>query len=154
MHGYTTGERPEVGTAFQTGNDSALGMLGGDVLDLARNPDVIVLDQCERCHIVVPMRVEAGGDEDRLWTEYLQSRQPLALHYFAECAPAGVGGKRNVDHTLRATRDTAVRVKRMLERRYHHHARIVAKDVFGAIAMMHIEIYDRDPLQTVRFERV
>ena len=42
----------------------------------------------------------------------------------------------------------------MLERRYHHHARIVAKDVFGAIAMMHIEIYDRDPLQTMRFERV
>ena len=81
MHGYTTGERPEVVTAFQTGNDSALGMLCGDVLDLARNPDVMLLNQRECCHIVVPMRVEAGRDEDRLWTECVQRRQPLAIDY-------------------------------------------------------------------------
>ena len=42
----------------------------------------------------------------------------------------------------------------MLEGRAQHHARILVERVLGAVAVVHVEIEDRDALEAVRFERV
>ncbi len=42
----------------------------------------------------------------------------------------------------------------MLKGRTQHHARIVVKDVLGAVAVMHIEIRDRHPAQAMRCQRM
>ena len=42
----------------------------------------------------------------------------------------------------------------MLEGRHHQHPRIVAKDVLGAVAVVHVEVDHRHPLQPVLLERV
>src|SRR5688500_19641501 len=42
----------------------------------------------------------------------------------------------------------------MLERRDHHDARIVPKDIFRAIAVMHIEIHNGDTFQSVHLDSI
>jgi hypothetical protein len=42
----------------------------------------------------------------------------------------------------------------VLERRHHQHPRIIGKDVFGAVAMMDVEIDDRHALDAVDRQRV
>ena len=73
---------------------------------------------------------------------------------FAECRPGGVGRKRDVDHAIRAAFDTAVRVEGMLKGGYHHHPRIIAEDVLGAVAVVHIEVHDGHPIEPVVLECV
>jgi len=42
----------------------------------------------------------------------------------------------------------------MLENAAHHHAHVLLDDVFRAIAMVHIEVDDRDALQAPGIERM
>ena len=42
----------------------------------------------------------------------------------------------------------------MLEGRAQHHARILVERVLGAVAVMHVEVEDRDALEAVRLDRV
>ena len=42
----------------------------------------------------------------------------------------------------------------MLEKTHHQHPRLVGEGFFGAVAMMHIEVDDRDPLQPMHVQRV
>ena len=42
----------------------------------------------------------------------------------------------------------------MLERRDHQHARVAGEDLLGAVAVVDVEVDDRDALEAVRGERV
>ena len=50
--------------------------------------------------------------------------------------------------------DTGVRVQRILERSRHHDARIVGEDIFGAIAVMHVEVDHRCAFNAVLRQRM
>src|SRR5258706_982009 len=98
------------------------------------------------------MGIEAGGNKDHLRFELIQRRKPRLLHSLAELLAAAVGGKRNIDHLLRTSLDAAVRIKRVLKRRNHQHTAIAPEDIFGSIAMMYVEIHDRDALEPMDFK--
>ncbi len=64
---------------------------------------------------------------------------------------AGIG---TLHHVRRLAVGAAVRIERMLEKAAHQHARIARKRSFRAVAVMHVEIDDRDALQAVHFQRM
>ena len=63
-------------------------------------------------------------------------------------------GERDVDHVRRRVVGAAVRIERVLEGAHHQHALVVGEDVLGAVAVVHVEVDDRDALEAVRLERV
>lgn len=100
------------------------------------------------------MCIEACGDEDHLRPELLQCRQPMGNHSLSELDAAAVSGQRHIDHTLTTAFDSAVGIKRVLERRHHEHTLVVAEDIFRPVAVMDIEIDDRHTLDGVFIERM
>ena len=84
----------------------------------------------------------------------VQCRQPALDDRGAERVAALAGGERDVDHVGRRVVDAAVRVERMLERRHHQHAGIALEDVLGAVAVVDVEVDDRDAFEAVRLEGV
>ena len=140
--------------AFEQGDDTAAGMPDSKRLHLLRDPDVVRIHQLQHRHIVVTVRVESRGDKHHLGLEPLERRQPVGNDGFPELPAAAAGGKGNVHHALRAACGAAVWIERMLERRHHQHALVVAEDVFGAVAVMDVEIDDRNPREPMVLERM
>ena len=67
------------------------------------------------------------------------------------------GGERHVEHVGRGIVGAAARIERMLKEARHQHAlapRGRAEYVLGAVAVMHVEIDDGDPLEPLGLERV
>src|SRR5882724_9881385 len=98
------------------------------------------------------MGIEAGGNKDHLRFEFSQRRKPGLLHDLAELLAATVGGKRNIDHLLRPSVRATVRIKRVLKRRNHQHSAIAREDILGSIAMVYVEIHDRDAIEAMDFK--
>ena len=72
----------------------------------------------------------------------------------ADLRTAGIGRHRHIDHVRALGHGTAVRVQRVLEEAAHQHALVAGDDVLGAVAVVHVEVDDRDPLQAVYDERM
>src|SRR5579859_1419241 len=100
------------------------------------------------------MGIEAGGNKNHLRGEFIQCRQPGVFHGGAEFRAAAIGRKRNIYHSPRTSLSTAIGVKRVLERRNHHHSLIGMENVFGSVAMVYVEIHDRNAFKPVRFNGV
>jgi hypothetical protein len=129
-------------------------MAVGDRLDLLRHPVVVGLDQAELAEVVVAMGVEAGRDEDHLRAERLEARHPVRLDQLAHRRPARVRRDRQVDHVGALRHAAAVRVERVLEDADHQHALVVRDDVLGAVAVVDVEVDDRDALEPAHVERM
>ena len=127
----------------------------GDLLHRARHAGVVLVDEAQHRHVVLDMRVEAGREEHHLGTELVAAPAPRCRRPTSrkpcEPVPAGSG-------TLTMLRagdlGAAVGIERVLERAHHQHALVVLEDVLGAVAVVHVEVDDRDALEAVRFERV
>src|SRR5689334_14630332 len=102
----------EVVATFQAGDDASGRVTPGDLVDLTGDPEVVFLGERERSHIVLAMRIEASGDENRLGTKGFQCREPVGADSLAKRGAVAVGRQRNVHHALRASVDSAVRVER------------------------------------------
>ena len=81
---------------------------------------------------------------------------PVAKHQLLLCGKpchrCRVAG--SVDHAFVAAVSAAIRVKWMLKSGTQHDMRISAKNLFAAVAMVHVKIQDRNPLYKVMLNRV
>src|SRR5439155_7379940 len=130
----------EIVAALQQRDDASVGVLPRDLPDEGRDPGVVGFEQAQKRHPVVAMRVEAGGDEEHLRLEPLQRREPLLLDGFAELAAPRACGERHVHHPLRAALDSTAGIEGVLERRDHQDPTVLVEHLFGAVAVVHVEI--------------
>jgi len=71
--------------------------LVGEIHQLARHPGIILRAQIQRGQRIAVMRIEAGGDDEKLRAEFFELRQDQILERRAEFRPAILGGERRVD---------------------------------------------------------
>jgi hypothetical protein len=79
-----TAQSTEVVSAFEQRHDAAFSVMIGYLLDAFGDPAVVSFDQAQRRHIVVAMRVEAGGNENRLRLKRRESGKPMLLNDLTE----------------------------------------------------------------------
>src|SRR3954471_967343 len=79
----------------------------------------------------------------------MQRWQPCILYCIPELRASAVGGKRNIHHMLRAALSAAVRIEGMLKGGNHGHTGIALEYVFSAVAVMHVEIHNRDTVKSM-----
>jgi hypothetical protein len=72
--------------------------------------------------------------------ELAQTRHPEIAHHVPELLAVGTPAERHVEHVGAGLLGPAVGVERMLEGADHQHARVALEAVFGAIAVVHVEI--------------
>src|SRR6478735_1532736 len=102
------------------------------------------------------MGIESGGDDDELRPEGVERREDSVLEGFAEFGAGVAGRKRRVENVADTglAHGTGARKQRHLMGRRVEHARIGVEDFLRAVAVMHVEIDDGDPLQPVVALRV
>ena len=136
-------------TALEAGNDALLCIFGRHHFDLPGYPGVIGIHQSEARHVIFPVGVETGGDEQHLRLEGVERGQPDFTYRCAESLAAAVGRQRGGDDVRVAAVGAAVWVERVLEAGAEHYPRIVMENVFRAVAVVHVEVGNGDPLQAV-----
>ncbi len=154
MLGHAAAEGAKVVAAFQAGHDAAFALRLGKVHQLAGDPGVVGFHQAHLTHIVFAVGVEAGADEQHLRRESPQSGEPLLGDNVAYPVALGVGRDGDVDHIRLLAFRTAVGVEGVLEEAHHQHPFIAAENVFGAVAVVHIEIDDGHAIQPAHIERM
>jgi len=125
-------------------------MAFGHLHQAAGDPGVVGLDQTQLAERIFAMGVEAGRNEQHLRRKGIQARQPVLIDQCAHVGATSACGHGQVQQVARAGHVAAVRVMRMLEKADHQHPIVASNDVLGAIAMVHIEVDDRDTLQSMR----
>src|SRR4051812_24476854 len=146
---YALRQRLQVIASFERRDDTTIGIALRHIDDLPRYPGIVAFRQCQRRHVIIPMGIETGRDKQHLRCEPMQGRQPCILYCIPELCASAVGSKRNIDHMLRATLGAAVRIERMLKGGNHGDTGITGEYVFSAVAVMHVEIYNRDTLKSM-----
>jgi len=157
MGGRRLRQRFEIVTAFQHRDDAALRAHVGDRHDLARHPAEIRLDQVQVGERVAPMRIEACRYHDQVGLEIPQPGQNDLLEGFAELRPAVAGAQGRVDDGVvlaALAHRPGTRIERHLVGRAIHHAGIGPENLLRAVAVMDVEIDDRDALQAVPLLRM
>ncbi len=124
--------------------------LSATSLQLLGHPCIISIHQPDHGHVVFTVCIEAGRDQQQIRLESLQRGQPSGGHRLAKSLAAGARRHRHVDDVFVAAVGADIGIERMLESRAQHHARIIVKDVFGAVAVMHVEIRNRHAAQAMR----
>jgi hypothetical protein len=112
---------------------------------LACHPHVVVLGELQSGQRILPVRIEAGGDENQFRLVAFKRRQPVVDDGVAELRAAAACRERNVDHVRCRVVDTRIRIQRVLERRHHQHTRIAGEHVLRAVAVVNVEVDDRHP---------
>jgi acetyltransferase len=158
-HGFqmrldTARQRVQVIPPLKAGHDPPLGTLVGQLQQLARDPREIELEQIEMRHVIRAMTVEPGRDHDQLRREGLDAGQAFLQHGSAKCAPIGQRRQRHVDNIWRLAVGAHAGIIGMLETRAEQDALVARYHVLGAIAVVHVEIDDGDPLQAPMIDRV
>ena len=153
LHGAAA-ERREGVAALEHRDHSSLGVAIGHAFHLLGDPGVIGIGEAQHRHVVFDVRIEPGGEGNQLGPELLQRRQPFLDHGFPELLGARSCRERHVVHVARRAVGAAVRIERVLEDRGHQHLLIALEDVLRAVAVVHVEVDDRDALEAVRVERV
>ena len=114
---------------------------------------IVRLDQIDVAQRIAVMGVETGRDDDEIGRERLDARQDHGLHRLAEGFAAVARPERRIDDLVMlaalADRSGAGIVRHLMGGSVHD-GRIVPEDVLRAVAVMDVEIDDRDPLGAVR----
>src|SRR5665213_1913610 len=103
------------------------------------------------------MSIETGGDENHLGFERLKCGQPLLNDSLFGGGAAAAERQRYVDHIARGTVRAAVGIERMLEKTRHKDTILPlqrAEHIFGAVAMVDVEVDHRHALQTLFLQRI
>lgn len=114
LHGSTP-QRHRLVSAFQGGYHTPLGMAFGDLHDFPRYPVVIAVQQVKLPHIILDVRVETGRDQQHLWFEAVQGRQPALLYGLLEVFTVGTGFERRVNNVPVLTDQRSIGIKGVLE---------------------------------------
>ena len=100
------------------------------------------------------MRIKAGADKNHLRRKTLQPRQPGPLNELTHRGATGVGRHWQVEQVGRTRAAAALGVERVLEKTHHQNSLVARHNVFGAVAVVHIKIDNRHPLQTMALQRI
>ena len=100
------------------------------------------------------MRIKAGADKNHLRRKTLQPRQPGPLNELTHRSATGVGRHWQVEQVGRTRAAAALGVERVLEKTHHQNSLVARHNVFGAIAVVHIKIDNRHPLQAMALQRI
>ena len=153
-------QRDEVVATLERGDDAPAAQFVGRRLDRRNERAVAVDAQPLAGDLLGEVRVEASRDEDQLRTVPPQCRHDDLLEGAPVRAVAGPMRHRNVD-VVAAPRPTArlgggarARIERVLVRRDVEHAGFGVERVLCAVAVVHVEIDDRHPLDAVPLARV
>ena len=119
------------------------------VFQLLGDPGVIGFDQAHLTQVIVAVGIKASADKYHLRRKRMHARQPLALHQCAHRIALGVGGHRHVQDVVRMSVGAAIRVMRMLKKTHHQNPRVIADNILGAIAVVHIKIHNGHALQAM-----
>ena len=94
------------------------------------------------------MRVEAGGDDQKLWLEAAQCRQHDLRERGAKFGRSRPRWQRRVDDIAGTSFRTraGAGIERRLMRRGIQHARFAPENILGAVAVVHVEIHNRNAL--------
>ncbi len=141
-------------TTFQTRDDAPLCVALGDRHELLGDPGVIGLDQRQLAQRIFTVGIEARGDEDHLRREGVERWQPMRLHQGAHGLARSAGPQRQIDAAGVQGSIATEGVQARLEETDHQDAFIPGHDVFGAVAVVYIEIHDRHPLQAAHIQRM
>ena len=137
-------QRLEVVAALEDGCD-AVGQSPAAARELA---EAVLCDVHVRKR-VSHVCVEAGRDEDELRLEPLNGGLDYLRERLEVLLVPGAGPQRDVDRRLRlVVRTAAARVERPLVERDEEDAVVVAEDRVGAVAVVDVEVDDRDPVET------
>ena len=79
--------------------------------------------------------------------EFFKSRRPYLHDCITEFLTAATGSERNIAHVCRRFFGTAVGIEGVLENTAHQNLIVTSKTVFCPIAVMYIEIDDRNTLK-------
>ena len=90
----------------------------------------------------------------RLRPERPQPRQPDFVDDLPDDVALGSRRQGDVHHVLRRVVRAGVRIERVLEEARHQHPFVVREDVLGPVAVMHVEVDDRDPFEPMDLERM
>ena len=123
-------------------------MTHGHLLDTAGYPFVIGLDKAQLSHVILTVCIKSRADENHFRFEFIQPGNPLVVHNLTDGFALGIGRYRNVEQ-VGSFACGALGIKRMLVKAHHQDAIVTAHNVFGAVAMVHIEIDDGDTLQAM-----
>ncbi|OQC04330.1 MAG: hypothetical protein BWX79_02517 [Alphaproteobacteria bacterium ADurb.Bin100] len=144
----------QVVAALEAAHDPPAGMAPGHVHDARRDPDKILLHQAHLAEVIAAVGVEAGTDEDHLRRMGLKPVNPHHLDDLAHIHAPGMGRDRHV-HQIRSIRaGTPDRIEGMLVETGHQDALVPGDDVFGAVAVVDVEVDDGHPLQPMALQRV
>ena len=149
MRGGAACQRREVVAALERRNDAPIGMPIRNIHNLPRYPGIVVFHQPQRRHIVIAMGITARGYENHPGRKTVQGRQPEVLDCVSEFRGAAVCCQWNIDHQFGSAFSTSIGIKRMLEGGYHHYPIIAREDILRPVAMVHVEINDRDAFKPV-----
>src|SRR6267142_3465300 len=119
MHSNARGERCEIITALERGDDPPSSMTISDLEQLLGDPSIVPFFEQQLRQRVALMRVKARRDQHQLGTERVERREDALRHTGAELARAGHRPKRHVDDVADAylVRRSGPRIKRRLMRR-------------------------------------
>src|SRR6201987_5329866 len=127
-------EALQIIAAFEHRDNSPGSTSVGEVHQLARHPAEIFSLEVEGGEGIAVMRIEAGGDDDELGCELLQSWKDAALECSAELRAAIFGRERRVDDGIVlaafACRARAGKQRHLVSGAIHH-ASIGPEDILG-----------------------
>src|SRR6476659_7079131 len=146
----------KVVTALQHRHQPAVAVLLRRFHQFACHPGEIVGRHAQRTERIALMSIEAGRDDDELGSECVERGQNPVLECLAQFHATVACSERRVEdvaHPGFADRAGA-REQRHLMRTGVENARIGVEDLLRAVAVVDVEIDDRDPLQPVITLRV
>jgi hypothetical protein len=132
---------------FQGGNHTPACILCSHLDDFARYPVIIAVRQVELTHAILEMLIKPGRHQDDFRPEAAQCRQQWFLYRLLEAVTAGTGIGRGRNNVTAIRDQRGAGIIRVLEYRAQHDALIGLEYAFGAIAVVDIEIDNRDPVK-------
>ena len=144
-------ESSQVIAALEDRDNAALGMLVGQFHHVEGGPDEIRLGQLESPQGIAAMSIEAGRDNYQIGPEGIDGRQDDRAHRLAETVRSIAGPERRIENIPDAGFGYRAGswIERHLMRRTIEKVAIRPEDLLGTVAVMDIEVDDRDALGIV-----
>lgn len=157
MGGDGGGEAGEAVAAFEDGDEAALAVLGGGLLEEAGEVGEVVVGEVELAEGVVDARIESGGDHDEIWLEAGDGGEEAILKDGADFFHAGPGGEGEIERGPLPFSGsgfigtTGEGIPGGLVGAGEEDGGVVVKDVLGAVAVVDVPVHDEDFRCTVFF---
>ena len=147
----------EVIASFEQGNQAAFAEFIGKITDFFGYPGEVFLYQPQSGERIGRVRVETGRNQDQLRRKISHERKNFARVELSKFGTAIAVAKGEISDGIAHrifTRVAGARIEWHLVTRDEQDTVIAVDEILSAVAVMHVEINDCDPLKTVTFQSV